>query len=263
MNTCKRAGRRWAFFGALLGLALAWPLAAQENPEVTKARAAEEKHVMVPAGTQLALVLQNSINTKTAQPGDAIYCETIYPVVVNNRILIPVGSFVRGEVTEVKRPGRIKGRGALHVRFDELTLPNGYTTTLHASLAGAGTPENEEVDRTEGGVKADSTKSEDIATVGTTTAAGAGIGAIAGRSGKGTAIGAGAGAAAGLAWVLLTRGRDVMLQRGQTFEIVLNRDLVLDAEMAKFEWTGQTTALPGPGRQPEQRRRPIGSRVPF
>ncbi|MFQ5926294.1 MAG: hypothetical protein ACE5MH_02545 [Terriglobia bacterium] len=231
--------------------------------EPVQSRETPEKFIIVPAGTQLAMVLQNSVNTKTARVGDFVYFETIYPVVVNNRILIPVGSFVRGRVTKVKRPGRIRGRGELHVRFDELTLPNGYTTTLHASLAGAGTTENEEVDREEGGIKADSTKSEDITTVATTAGAGTGIGAIAGRgSGKGTAIGAAAGAAAGLAWVFLTRGRELLLQRGQTVEVVLNRDLPLDAEMAKFEWTGQPSSLPGPTRRQQQRRLPF-PRIPF
>lgn len=223
-----------------------------------------EKFVIVPAGNQLALVLLNSVNTKSARAGDFVYFETIYPVVVNSRILIPVGSFVRGRVTEVKRPGRLKGRGELHVRFEELTLPNGYVASLQASLASAGTTNNEEVDREEGSVKSDSTKGEDVGKVATATITGTGIGAIATRrSGKGAAMGAGAGAAAGLAWVLLTRGRELVLPRGQTVEIVLNRDLPLDAEMAKFEWTGQSTPLAGPASPQEQRRRPVGSRIPF
>src|SRR3970282_504623 len=148
-----------------------------------------------------------------AEPGDPLYFETTYPDVVNTRILIPVGSFVRGTLTEVKRPGRIKGRGELHVRFDELTLPNAYTVSLTASLATTGAREGEEVDREEGSVKSDSTKGEDIGTVATTGAAGAGIGGLAGGA-KGAGIGAGVGAAAGLAAVLLTRGRELELPRG-------------------------------------------------
>lgn len=245
---------------ALALLVLAASLAAQpQEPQP----AVPEKTVTVPAGTQLALVLQNSVNTKTAQAGDFVYFETIYPVVVNNRILIPVSSFVRGQVTKVKRPGRVKGRGELHVRFEELTLPNGYTTLLHASLAGAGTVNNEEVNRTEGSVKGDSTKGEDIAKAGGVAGAGATIGGIAGRGGKGTAIGAGAGAAAGLAWVLFTRGRELVLPRGQTVEVVLNRDLLLDAEMTNFEWTGQPTPLTGATPRPVQRRPPISPRIPI
>ncbi|MGH9805108.1 MAG: hypothetical protein ACRD4D_08035, partial [Candidatus Acidiferrales bacterium] len=129
-----------------------------EQKQAAEAPAAQEEEVLpatvtIPAGTHLPLVLQNSVNTKTAAAGDSLYFETIYPVVVENRILIPVGSFVRGTLTEVKRPGRVKGRGELHVRFDELTLPNGYTVKLAASLATAGAGQGEEVQREEGVVK--------------------------------------------------------------------------------------------------------------
>jgi type IV secretion system protein VirB10 len=211
--------------------------------ETSAARSSDK--VIVPVGTHLPLVLQNTISTKTAAAGDPVYFETIYPVVVKGRILIPVGSYVRGTVTHAKRPGRIKGRGELHVRFDELTLPNGYTVNLSASLANAGANQGEEVDREEGRIKGDSSKGRDVGTVATATATGAGIGAIAGE-GKGLAIGAGAGAAAGLAAVLLTRGRELELPRGTTFDIVFDRSLELDGALVQFEWTGQSTSLPGP-----------------
>ncbi|MFQ5663291.1 MAG: hypothetical protein ACE5HL_05635 [Terriglobia bacterium] len=217
--------------------------------------------VVIPAGTHIPLVLQNSVSTKTAQVGDFLYFESVYPVVVNKRILVPVGSFVRGSITRVKRPGRIRGRGELHVRFDELTLPNGYTVDLSAGLGAAGARVDEEVDREEGGVKSDSSKGEDVATVAGAGATGAVIGAIAGR-GKGVAIGGAAGAAAGLAAVLLTRGRELELARGTTVEIVLNRPLELDSALAQFDWTGQSSALPGPAPRRRNRRR-IGSRIPF
>ncbi|MFQ5723368.1 MAG: hypothetical protein ACE5G6_02660 [Terriglobia bacterium] len=192
--------------------------------------------------------------------GDPVYFETIFPVVVDNRILIPVGSFVRGSVTHVKRPGRIRGRGELHVRFDELILPNGYTVNLSASLASTGARQGEEVDRGEGRVRSDSSKGEDVATVATTGVTGAGIGAIAGGA-KGTAIGAGAGAAAGLIATLFTRGRELELPRGTTVDIEINRPLELDPTLARFDWTGQGTSLPAPeGRQSERR---IFPRIPF
>lgn len=216
--------------------------------------------VVIPAGTRLPLVLQNSVNTKTAEVGDSLYFETVYPVVVNHRVLVPVGSFVRGTLTRVKRPGRIRGRGELRVRFDELTLPNGYTVDLNASLAAVDAGNNEEVDRGEGGVKSDSSKAEDIGTVATAGATGAGIGAIAGR-GKGVAIGGAAGVAAGLAATLLTRGRELELPRGTSVEIVLSRPLVLDGTLARFDWTGRGSALPAPAPR-DRSRNPLRPRFP-
>ena len=181
--------------GLTAGLALwlvALPASAQEEAKSTQ-REEPPPAAVLPAGTRIPLVLENTIKTKNARVGDRLYFQTIYPVGVNNRILIPAGSYVRGSVTFTKRPGRIKGRGELHVRFEELTLPNGYTVDLQASLAGVGTTGNEEVNREEGGIKGEGSKGEDVRTVATTTSAGAGIGALAGR-GKGVALGAGVGA---------------------------------------------------------------------
>ena len=245
------------------------PVAAQEEPAAEKPAtqndATESKTVTIPAGTHLPLVLQNSVNTKTAAAGDSLYFETVYPVVIENRILIPVGSFVRGTVTEVKRPGKVKGRGELHVRFDELTLPNGYTVKLAASLASAGAGQGEEVQREEGVVRGDSTKADDLGTITTTTGVGAGVGGLSTGSRTGAGIGAGIGAAAGLAAVLLTRGRELELPRGTSVEIVFSRPLELDAAIAKFDWTGQPSALPGPGSRNQTRSTqfPQYPRIPY
>jgi len=56
-------------------------------------------------------MLRNGINARTAKAGDSVYFETAYPIAQNNRIVIPMGSFVRGKILESKRPGLIKGRG--------------------------------------------------------------------------------------------------------------------------------------------------------
>lgn len=252
---------------AILGVATSvTPSLAQDEQPTEKPAAqevaAEPATVTIPVGTHLPLVLQNSVNTKTAAPGDSLYFETIYPVVVESRILIPVGSFVRGTLTEVKRPGRVKGRGELHVRFDEMTLPNGYTVKLSASLATADAGQGEEVQREEGVVKSDTTKAEDIGTVATTTGAGAGLGGLTRGTRKGAGIGAGIGAAAGLAAVLLTRGRELALPRGTTVEIVFNRPLELDAAIARFDWTGQGSSLSAPGSR-NQSQRTQYPRIPF
>src|SRR4051812_15408233 len=64
----------------------------------------------IEAGTLLLLNMINSVSTKQAVPGDRIYLETAFPIVSGNRIVVPQGSWVTGTVTEVKRPGRLKGR---------------------------------------------------------------------------------------------------------------------------------------------------------
>ena len=48
--------------------------------------------IVVPADTTIPMILENTINTKSAFVGQAIYCESIYPITVGNHIIIPKGS---------------------------------------------------------------------------------------------------------------------------------------------------------------------------
>jgi type IV secretory pathway VirB10-like protein len=87
---------------------------------------------MVPAGTPLPLVLRNGINTRVAKTGDAVYFETVYPMAANNRVAIPMGTLVRGEILEAKRPGRLHGRGEFRITLEQITFSNGYLIDLRA-----------------------------------------------------------------------------------------------------------------------------------
>ena len=136
---------------------------------------------------------------------------TSFPITQNNRIVVPVGSYLRGEILESKRPGRIKGRGEFRMKLNTLIFPNGYTVDLTAAPRSADSGGKETMD-SEGKVTGPGGKGKDVGTVATTTATGAGIGAIAG-GGKGAGIGAGVGGLAGLGAILLTRGPEAELPR--------------------------------------------------
>jgi hypothetical protein len=223
------------------------PVAPAPKPEAQQAGSSER--ITVPAGTRVAVVLQNGISTHNAKPGDSIYLQTSFPITQSNRIVIPVGSYLRGELLESKRPGRVKGRGEFRMRLDTLILPNGYTVSLNATPRSADSGGKETMD-SEGKVTSPGGKGKDVGTVAQTTAAGAGIGAIA-RGAKGLGIGAGVGAAAGLAAVLLTRGPDAQLPRGSTLDIVLEHDLSLDSSQIQYRNLGQLQPIaPPPAQQP-------------
>src|SRR6266852_2609103 len=179
--------------------------------------------IIVPSGTRVGVVLQNGISTRSAKPGDSVYLQTSFPITQSNRIVIPVGSYLRGELLESKRPGKVKGRGEFRLRLNTLILPNGYTVSLNAAPRSADSGGKETMD-SEGKVTGPGGKGKDAGTIAETTAAGAGIGAIA-HGVKGLGIGAGVGAAAGLAAVLLTRGPEAELPRASTLDVVLEHDL--------------------------------------
>jgi len=190
-------------------------------------RAPEPDDFVVASGTRVLMRLTNAINTKTAAVGDRVYLQTVVPVFVNGELVIPRGSYVTGTITDTKRAGRVKGKSALNVRFDSLTLPNGVARDLTARPSAADAKGN--LERKEGKIEGEDNKGGDARTVATTTAAGAGIGTLAGAAaghvGMGAGIGAAAGAAAGLGRVFSTRGPDVMLRPGDTMEMMIDHDL--------------------------------------
>ncbi len=191
----------------------------------------------VVSGTRILLRLTNSVDTKRSAVGDRVYLETAAPVFVDGRLIIPTGSYVTGTITEAQRAGHVKGKSALNLRFDTLTLPNGVVRGLLSRAGSVDTSGN--LDRTEGRIDGDSDKGGDARKVAGTTAAGTGIGAIAGAAaghmGMGAGIGAAAGAVAGLASVFGSRGPDVVVRQGASMELVLDRDLAFTpAELARI-----------------------------
>src|SRR2546430_14920485 len=83
--------------------------------------------VVVPAGTVIPITLTSRVSTKNSKDGDGIYGKTSFPITINNKIVIPEGSAVRGKISEVKKPGRAKGKGAITLNFQTLVLPSGIT----------------------------------------------------------------------------------------------------------------------------------------
>jgi len=206
-------------------------LAAQQAPDASAPvdSKLEPKTFQVEPNTRIPLSMINSVSTKTAAAGDRVYLETVFPILVDGRIVIPPGSYVAGTITKVQRPGKVKGRGEFYLRFDSLTLPNGVTRDFRARVSGLDGRASEELDRNEGSIKSEGNKSGDTRTVLEGAIAGASVGALAGSAagaaGMGAGIGAAAGAAAGLATVLFTRGPDAVLAKGTTIEMVLDRNV--------------------------------------
>jgi type IV secretion system protein VirB10 len=234
--------------------------AAQEAPAPAGA-----PYVVAP-GTTVPLSLINTISTKHSAVGDRVYLETAFPVVVNGKIVIPVGSYVAGTVSEIKRPGRVKGRGELYVRFDSLTLPNGVTREFRARVNGADGHSNQELERSEGKIISEGNKGGDARTVAETTSAGASIGSVAGAAsghvGMGLGVGAAAGAAAGLLGVLATRGPDAILQRGSTVDMIIDRPLTFsdaDVNFGNYQ-PPRVNAAPAPV---DNSKPPVVARRPF
>ncbi len=207
---------------------------AQAQAPAKSAPAPVSSRWTVPANTAIPLELRNTLSSRTAYVGQAIYCETIYPITVGNRVVIPVGSYVKGAVTQVVRPGRVKRRAQIGLRFESITLPEGTTRRMRATLSSFAGNGNEGFRRDEAKVEGESSKKDDAGKVAQATITGAEIGTIAGvanRSvGKGLGIGSAAGALGGLIWVLATHGKDILLPPGTSLELQLSAPISFDPD---------------------------------
>jgi hypothetical protein len=180
----------------------------------------------IPKGSHMLLKMVNSVSTRTAREGDYVYMKTATPVVVNGEFLIPVDSYVQGVVASTRRSGRVSGRAELGIRIENLTLPSGTVLQVSPHLRSVDSDGTEQkVESGESTVQQGGTKGADAKTVATIAGAGGAIGGITDRSWKGAGIGAGAGSAIGLAYVLLSRGREVELKQGSTLDVVFERDV--------------------------------------
>jgi type IV secretion system protein VirB10 len=165
-----------------------------------------------------------------------VYAETTFPFVMNDRVVVPAGTYIQGKITHVERAGRMKGRAEILMHFTSMIFPSGYTVMLPGSVQNTPGAEKTSVKDSEGTIRQDSDtgkKVEDAAKGGVYGGSGGALaGALAGGL-NGARVGAGAGAAAGIAWALLKRGSDVRLEVGTSIEMEVLRAITIDGSRSR------------------------------
>lgn len=165
-----------------------------------------ESRINVPQGTALAMRLQTTLSTKTANVGDRFEAGVSSPVHVNGKLAIPEGAQVSGHVILAEQPGKTSGRGLLQLAYDQLRF-DGRSYNL-----GSRSP----VYESKSGTK------KDVALIGGGAVAGGILGGVLGGSAvKGAVIGGAAGTGASL----LTRGPQLELGRGTALSLRLDQSM--------------------------------------
>jgi hypothetical protein len=173
------------------------------------------RRVTIPAGTVLRLRMNRGFGSDISRVEDPVSATLARGVVVGGRTVLPAGSLASGYVVEATRPGKVKGRGRVGVRFTRITPAD---ESVHYDI------------RTQSWVAvAPATKKKDALTIALPAAGGAGVGALIDGK-KGAAIGAAVGGGAGTAAVLTTRGKDVRIGRGATLSVRLAAPLTIAVE---------------------------------
>src|SRR5690348_670041 len=85
--------------------------------------AAATREVTLPAGTLLPVDLETAVGSDISRVEQPVHARLRRAVTVNGVQVLPAGTAVSGHVTAAQRPGRVKGRGYVAMRFTELDTP--------------------------------------------------------------------------------------------------------------------------------------------
>jgi hypothetical protein len=174
-----------------------------------------DRRVTIPAGTVLRLRVNRAFGSDVSRLEDPVSATLARSVVIGGRTVLPAGSRATGYVSEATRPGKVKGRGRVGVRFTQITPANDNETYRMQTRSWVAV--------------APATKKKDALTIGIPAAGGAAVGALIDGK-KGAGIGAAVGGGAGTAAVLTTRGKDVRIGRGATLAVRLTAPLTISVD---------------------------------
>jgi hypothetical protein len=183
----------------------------------------------VPAGTLLHCRTTQTLTTKLNSQGDAFTMSVSEPVTINGRVAIPVGSTLAGRITRMEHPGRIKGVGQMLLTVEQITLPDGRSLPLGATLMTAYGADNIKVVGSEGLIKGPSSRVPDLEEIGAGTAGGTLLGLIFAHP----LIGATVGLTATTVDRLRRRGKDLTIPAGTQLNYQLTRELSITRNAAR------------------------------
>jgi hypothetical protein len=173
----------------------------------------------LPVGTLVKVRLADDISTATTPAGTMFTAELIEAVERDGRVLLPAGSTLSGQVTEIHGGKRISGTASIHLRTFSVTLPDGTRYKLHGQVIDTNLYKETRVDR-EGTILRRDHAGKTAATMALTTGSGAAAGAVLGGV-PGAVIGAGVGAGVStVVWLKQDRQTELPVDTRITFSLI-------------------------------------------
>jgi hypothetical protein len=161
--------------------------------------------IMVPAGTEIQVRLDQSIGSDRNTSGDPFTATIAQPILIDGKTVIPMGAPVKGRVTYVRESGRLTGVARVRLMLESVAVDGQEYELSTSNFSRRGGDH----------------KKRNWAFIGGGAGGGALIGALA-AGGKGALIGGPVGAGAGIAAATLTGKKDFVLPAETllTFELV-------------------------------------------
>lgn len=207
------------------------PPPAAQSPMPEPPQSSPVAPILVPKKSEIVIGLLSLVSTRTAAVGDKFYGQVAVPVITEDRIVIPVGSFIVGSVRTVKRAGRMKGDAELALDFHSVIFPAGETRSIEARVRTADGYRSDEIQKSEGTIQGMPEKGKQLEAGARNATMGAVLGSIvvggSSQSWNGVSYGGIAGAAAGFGLTLFQRGPDVELPKGAQMTLTLDQDVLL------------------------------------
>ena len=89
----------------------------------------------IPKGARMKVKLLDPVGTKTSQTGEMFNSMLITDKTVDNAMILPAGTLIRGYVQEIK-PAKLASIGAvLYLKFDHIVTPSGTQLPVKSALA--------------------------------------------------------------------------------------------------------------------------------
>jgi len=183
----------------------------------------------LPTGTAVKMKLDNTLTTFSSRAGDPFSARVTQPVILDGKMVIPIGTTIEGRVTKTSEPRRVTGKPTIAVFPETLVLPTGERFTFNATLVDTSERHGTDV-TTEGQFKGTGHDGTDLTQIGMGTGGGMLLGGLIGGA-KGLVIGGAIGATATVAhW--LGKHRSATLPAGTELVMELNRPLVMTSVAA-------------------------------
>lgn len=158
----------------------------------------------LPNGTLLKVKMREELSTTATAAGQVFHAELTEAVTRDGRTLLPAGSVISGEVTEVHGGKRISGAASLRLQPVQITLPDGTKYAVVGQVIDTNLYHSTKVDR-EGTIIRRDHAGETAAVFALSTGSGAAAGGLLGGV-PGALIGGGIGAGVSTAmWLKMDR----------------------------------------------------------
>ncbi|MEJ7617356.1 MAG: hypothetical protein WKF30_10445 [Pyrinomonadaceae bacterium] len=93
----------------------------------------QSDELVIPDGTELAVVTTEEISSKTATEGDPVTFKVEEDLLINNQIVIAKGTIAKGTISAAEKSGRLGKGGKLGIRVESTTTVDGQKIKLRAS----------------------------------------------------------------------------------------------------------------------------------